>query len=68
MTDKWQPIDTAPRDGTRILAWFPPNVQALDGDMAIVQWYAGSWYSGFFVDPTMWQPLPPPPQESANDR
>ncbi len=66
----WQPIDTAPKDGTPILGW--------DGrDLAVVYWYAfehpgGAWFlstvdlSGAdgLSQPTHWQPLPEPPEAS----
>lgn len=68
----WQPIETAPRDGTRVLcvwacAW---------GEMVYEGWCqsAGTardggdfWRSHSLVPvsgrPTHWMPLPPPPQE-----
>ena len=68
----WQPIETAPRDGTRILAW--------DGDCIIVHWSDCSgvsaltpkmgWATRYDDDfmcydeeyPTHWMPLPPPPE------
>ena len=58
---EWQPIETAPRDGTEILLWE-------DG------YILGSWVEeyGYFADPdghlwknrqpTHWMPLPAPPQ------
>jgi hypothetical protein len=67
----WQPIETAPKDGTEILAW--------DGIQRIVAWFdvfserqqvlcgrPGDWR---FSDddpclPTHWQPLPAPPDHS----
>jgi len=67
-SDGWQPIETAPRDGTEILAWFPPNRQAPTGARTIVQWHHGDWYSPFFIAPTMWQPLPAPPKEDGDVR
>lgn len=62
----WLDIDTAPRDGRRILLW--------DGEWAS----AGAWVGydsmgwvmdcydfskGEFPEPTHWMPLPPPPNE-----
>ena len=69
MTD-WQPIETAPKDGTNILL---VNRRGL---MATGLWMAGirgrGWFlrggtkpDTFFNDhhgPTHWMPLPPPPR------
>lgn len=59
----WQPIETAPRDGTKFLAW--------DGDELLIVWWCdgGRWISdnlqqyhpGEYENPTHWQPLPSPP-------
>ena len=63
MTDTWQLIETAPKDGTRILTaykgtglqinfWRDPSFQdAKNG------WYC----SPIDVQPTHWLPLPEPP-------
>lgn len=68
---EWQPIETAPRDGTRILAWFDHLPHP------VISWFirrgkkSGKWsscgigYSASFsldVEPTHWKPLPPPPK------
>jgi hypothetical protein len=58
----WQPIETAPRDGTDILCW--------DGDsVSITYWslYAKKWaWSDTYLEDvthwTHWMPLPEPPQ------
>ena len=67
---EWQPIETAPKDGTLILAW--------DGcQHDICEWWDGSISgvrgpserdAGWWIDndrgemkPTHWQPLPDPP-------
>jgi hypothetical protein len=48
---EWQPIETAPRDGTRVLLW--------DGgpEAYIGYWSGDSWISY----PSHWMPLPDPP-------
>lgn len=55
----WQPIETAPRDGTCILA-------CMTGDtIKTIAWdrWESCWEAGFgnAVFPTHWMPLPPPP-------
>jgi hypothetical protein len=73
MTD-WQPIETAPKDGTAILIW--PAQSALTGSTEcmiisyVVRWHdwkeswieaSGEEYDTFY--PTHWMPLPPPPKK-----
>lgn len=63
---EWQPIETAPRDGTRVLVYF-----ARGGTMGLA-YYSESAVDGFnwFDDaddaacghPTYWMPLPEPPK------
>lgn len=61
----WQPIETAPKDGTPILGY------GVDGElMAVVYWYrwGGGWrlmVSGDFAEddewfPDQWAPISPP--------
>ena len=61
----WQPIETAPKDGRRFLAYDP----SLFG-VCIAEWANGGWYVnqesqdgfGFHHLPlTYWMPLPEPP-------
>ena len=59
---KLQPIETAPKDGTPILAVEP----AVDENIwAVVAWQYEQWAvqaaHGFYIVPTHWQPLPAPP-------
>ena len=59
---KWYPIETAPKDGTRIMAWRElnqkyPRIMAWD----TVQNNGGWRSNGLYFNPTHWMPLPPPP-------
>ncbi len=64
MKDNWQTIDNAPRGnviehGPRILLGWAGRQ-----DVAIARCEGGVWrdgYGGACIDPTHWQPLPPPP-------
>lgn len=67
---EWQPIKTAPKDGTAILGWS----EEMEEVMSIV-WVddrGGSWRIsscssmelGSWGQPTHWMPLPAPPKDS----
>ena len=62
----WQPIETAPRDGSRILAY-----QSSTGDCISECWWEedltdfwAGWVNDFDSEPspTHWRPLPSPPE------
>lgn len=67
---EWQPIETAPKDGTRVLVAEEDDNESI----GVAYWFCGSedqdagWYSSACVDdvtmfyPTHWIPLPQPPQ------
>lgn len=69
---EWQPIETAPKDGTWVLVWGPPAEDSDDdGPAAVVRWNGYFWEMdatddrGEFSPPfceTHWMPLPEPPQ------
>ena len=56
----WQPIETAPRDGTEVLiSGLYPNGKAY---VEISFWLGQHWLSRRLDPPTHWQNLPPPPE------
>jgi len=54
----WQPIETAPRDGTRFIAWWQPCEQSPAGGWHECQWWNGAWYHPLYNEPTHWKPPP----------
>lgn len=73
----WQPIETAPKDGTQILLFDPsgtwdPDLASFSPRVAVGAWKDfpnghGEWrgyYSGLSAveEPTHWMPLPEPPK------
>ncbi len=72
----WRPIESAPKDGTHFLAYWPDYI----GNKSAAQietWFCGSdgeerWETAWFgfatwdiEKPTHWAPLPEPPKEDA---
>lgn len=64
---RWQPIETAPKDGTRIICW-GPNLKVAECEWRYEAKRGFSEMRGWFrsnqcpeVQPTHWMPLPPPP-------
>lgn len=67
MIESWQPIETAPKDGTWVLSTtagiHPFTHQPFVPDT--VQWNGGRWNNGLSqhgYEPTHWMPLPSPPE------
>lgn len=63
----WQPIETAPRDGTRMLLWVRGHLVML-GSWAGHGAYSGAafWSNNVPIvpQPTHWLPLPQPPAQA----
>jgi hypothetical protein len=56
----WQPIDSAPKDGTRVLLWGPTWVTPRCGQFFGPDW-RHFYERPFTAQPTVWVPLPAPP-------
>lgn len=63
---KWQPIETAPKDGHWILIWYPSSLPRMVAWMSHPSighgWYEGKKFIAPEV-PTHWRPLPVPPEQ-----
>ena len=60
--NEWKPIESAPKDGSRVLIWHPDYCAPITA-----QWYGSEGWkldsdiSPFWMQPTHWMPLPPLP-------
>lgn len=70
--DGWQPIETAPKDGTRVLLWFEWHDLPVVGDFRYGRWWSVHSLGGNLaypngmdweevMKPAYWRPLPAPP-------
>ena len=71
----WQPIATAPKDGSSILLWIPgefPKEPERKGYIDVGQWAKRKYFSGeeywafnitMFGEPSKWMRLPDPPSD-----
>lgn len=58
---EWQPIDTAPRDGTVVLIYAPPHA-GLGDIICKASWHEDAgWCVDELRDVTHWMPMPSPP-------
>lgn len=70
MGANWQPIETAPKDGTKVLAWADnpcwsePAIAfwGRSNPLNMAEWLGGHCSIRHIDQPTHWMPLPPPPQ------
>ena len=68
LVSQWQPIETAPKDGTKILGAWPQLRKHKWWTIQPIFFYYGAWIHGWDEDedlalhPTHWMPLPEPPK------
>lgn len=67
---EWKPIESAPKDGTSVLGYFPAGAKYVArADVSPIFWEKAmelwtnpvSGHFCFHAPPTHWMPLPPPP-------
>jgi hypothetical protein len=61
---EWQPIETAPKDGKRVLCWNHEWLAPESGCLYGMAWAANGLAAdkgGWKYQPTYWMPLPAPP-------
>jgi hypothetical protein len=59
---RWQPIETAPKDGSTVLGFVPAFDQQ---PVCLIDYstrYSNWWFLGTECLPTHWMPLPEPPK------
>jgi len=67
MIMEWQPIETAPRDGTPVLIWLDDEGFCVKGiwrrppGCDEFMWWIPEMDAGGFHEPSHWMPLPAPP-------
>lgn len=61
--DDWQPIETAPKDGTEILAYWEGHMDVMSWDQDMENFTDDLGYTvRGNRQPSHWQPLPEPPK------
>ena len=60
---EWQPIETAPRDGRRVLLWCMAWEAPSTGQFYGHRGWGLNCEDFFHYQPTRWRPLPEPPQD-----
>lgn len=72
MASEWRSIETAPKDGTRVLLWIVSESpyhedHAMPGVGHWTEWNGGGWVRWHRGTPTHWMPLPEPPKPERED-
>ena len=65
LAPQWRPIETAPKDGTRILVFRKKETGYENQIIGIDYWNSPGWMkSRLRMPPTHWMPLPSPPEDA----
>ncbi len=64
---QWQPIETAPKDGTVIFGFWKSDTAELHNKYSMSRWFDSAWFDpdgiSEYSTPSSWMPLPQPPKE-----
>lgn len=68
----WRPIDSAPKDGARVLVFCPPRAVGAKTSkrIRIAAWDGCNWKDAavvYPIVPTHWRPIPPAPKKENDD-
>ena len=58
---EWQPIETAPKDGEKVLIYYPAFNEIFAAKFEHGTWQTGVWSAHPSPQPSVWMPLPEPP-------
>lgn len=64
----WQPMETAPKDGSHILVWRDSGVHLVRWKRVGDDGFWDEWHvplRNLSIQPTHWMPLPDPPSKGA---
>ncbi|KAA5921329.1 DUF551 domain-containing protein [Achromobacter xylosoxidans] len=68
---KWKTMESAPWDGTAVLAFWPPTrgSKVTERSYGVTKYRNGGWVNvddcgESYSEPTHWMPLPAPPKEN----
>lgn len=66
---EWQPIETAPKNGQRILLWGLQYVMPVTGSQyfEVNGWRIQPGMNALKNQPTHWMPLPRPPEKTTGE-
>lgn len=67
---EWQPIETAPKDGTEVLGFSDMENIGAGYYFDFILFWKGKWRTSSFLEEvyvTHWMPLPEPPKESSDE-
>lgn len=73
MKMEWQPIETAPKDGTVVMGFDEKlPTRGLSPPIACIRWFDTAWWgttgdSIVMLRPTHWMPLPDAPSQEASN-
>lgn len=60
---QWRDMDSAPRDGSKVLLYIPTLDEIFAARFENGLWQTAVWSNRVNTEPAQWMPLPPPPAQ-----